>query len=264
MKSKLIKLFIDESGMANPYTSQSELYILCGCAIKDEQRMDLRMLADQIKYKYWNRTDVVFHSRDIGKNEKDFAIFKNNSTEKANFQKDLYKLLSAFTGSIFIVIVDHNKAREKKWEKNKLYKETAKNLFNNFLGYLLLNKTHGAIVIESATANKDTYYLKAFSTLLSPNGNIFKANYADIQKQLTSISFVNKNNHDIEEQLADIFAYAAKCKYYMDSGIKNYNTGSYEWKIIRSLNAKLYKTPITLNGNKKKIAKLINPFIIIP
>jgi hypothetical protein len=71
------KLFIDESGTANPKDSKSEVYILSGCSVNKTECSNIKTWADQIKFKYWGRTDIVFHSREISRREGDFSIFKD-------------------------------------------------------------------------------------------------------------------------------------------------------------------------------------------
>jgi hypothetical protein len=64
---------------------------------------------------------------------------------------------------------------------------------------------------------------------------------------------------DIEEQLADIFAYGIECK------LKNckYDKDSYEGKLITILDTKLFKMPKNVKGRKKKILSEIDPFVLI-
>ena len=57
---KLINLFIDELGQSNPKAPNAGVYILSGCMLDRQARDDLKIKADQIKFKYWNRTDTFF------------------------------------------------------------------------------------------------------------------------------------------------------------------------------------------------------------
>lgn len=60
---KLISFFIDELGSASPKATNSSLYILSGIMVNDAARSNLKIRADQIKFKYWSSTNIVFHSR---------------------------------------------------------------------------------------------------------------------------------------------------------------------------------------------------------
>ena len=79
---KLINYFIDELGSASPKSIQSKLYILSGIMVTSQSRDRLKIMADQIKFKYWGKTDIVFHSREIGRKEGDFSILKDEEIQK--------------------------------------------------------------------------------------------------------------------------------------------------------------------------------------
>jgi len=224
--SKYYELFIDELGQANPISKQSEVYVLSGCTVEESQRDLLKIQADQIKFKYWGHTDVVFHSREIARNEGSFSIFNKNKSKK---------------------------------------KETSNLIFLHFVTWLLgIANAKGKINIESATAEKDRYYLNTFSYFLSPGNKQIDINYKTIQELLTSISFVTKINHDTEEQLADLFAYAAKCKYLRLIKKQTFKIGTYEDKIIKLLDSKLWHLPQLAKEKKMRFYKNIEPFCIIP
>ena len=85
----ILSLFIDELGSAERNESFSKHYILVGCLANKTSREMLKIKADQIKFKYWGKTDIVFHSREIGRKINDFKIF-NDKVLFHGFQKDLF------------------------------------------------------------------------------------------------------------------------------------------------------------------------------
>lgn len=262
---KVYELFIDELGQAEPKSPQSNLYVLCGCAIERSLKESVRIGAEHIKFKYWNRTDVGFHSREIGKNKGPFSIFKNQQTKRREFLNDLIGYLKNAPISIFVVVCEHQKARELGWNSSKVVKETGKLLFLHFVSWLLgISGAQGKIVIESATAEKDRYYLNEFSYFLSPGCKELSVDYKTMKNILTSISFVTKQNQDIEEQIADLFAYAARCKHLRAGKKHAYKVGSYEDRIIKVLEQKLFRKPEIAKDRKMKFYKAIDPFCVIP
>lgn len=262
---KLYELFIDELGQSNPLSLQSNVYILCGCVIEKPHREFVRARADQIKFKYWGKTNIVLHSRDLGKNESAFSIFKNRPRLKEEFLNDLFTLLKISNIAIFAIVVDKQIAREKGWNSVKTIKETARKLFYHFIVWLLaMGDAKGKINVESATSEKDAYYLRDFSYFLSPGCKELVVDYRIIQDILTSISFVTKRNHDLEEQIADLFAYAIKCKFMRLVNKKTYKIGSYEDRMIKILEGKLFKKPRIAREKKMKFYETIDPFCIIP
>jgi hypothetical protein len=262
---KRYALFIDESGKLE-VSNNSSVYVLCGCSILEENREVLKILADQIKFKYWGRTDIVFHSREIGRNEGDFEIFKDKPELKESFIKDLLLFLNSIPVIIFTIVIDKDAAYKLNWNEIKIVKETSNKLIYNFITFLLSKpNTSGHIIIESANSKKDKYYLNSFSYFLSPNGaQSLEFEHTQIRKILTSISFVTKNNFDIEEQISDLFAYAAACKFQKERKTREIELGSYEDSMINLLESKLFRMPQNAKNLKKKLFEKIDSFYILP
>lgn len=259
------ELFTDELGNANPLDDKSEIYVLCGCAINTENRDKLRIFANQIKFKYWGHTEVVFHSRDMGRKEKDFLIFKKDKEKYLDFINDLLMFLKKANFTVFVIVCDKKMARNKGWNQMKIVKETIRVLYYHYISWLLgLSPSKGKITIESATAEKDRYYLNDFSYFLSPGCRELSIGYKKIKSILTSLSFVTKENSDIEEQLADLLAHAAKCKYWRLLKRSTFKKGSYEDQVIKVLESKLFKFPNGAKDKKMKFYNTIEPFCIIP
>lgn len=261
-KAENYKLFIDELGVANPKDFQSDVYIISACSVNERERGNLKIKSDQIKFKYWGRTDIVFHSREFGRKENDFSIFKNKKIFD-EFIFDLEKFLEEAEFKMFFVVLDKDKARKLIWNDKKIYKETSNAIIKNFLLAMISQDSKAKIIVESSTSEKDFYFHKENSFFLS--GGIIELGIDDkkIKETLTSIAFVTKNNLDIEEQIADMFAYAVKCKYFNKIG-KKVKNGEYEKMMLRLLNKKVYKKPRNAGAKKKKYLNEIEPIKILP
>lgn len=256
------KLYIDESGTANPLDLQSELYILAGCSVNKNDCNNIKILADQVKFKYWRKTDIVFHSREINRREGEFAILKDKNIYN-EFLKDLEMFLSFSKFKMFFIIVDKNKARQAGWNDVKIYRDTTLYLVRNFLLTLLTTDSRGEMIIESASAEKDKYLLDAFAYFLGSGIIEPKIDYKTIQDTISSVSFVTKKNNDIEEQISDLFGYAAKLNYLKQQKIK-FDSGLYEEMILNLLQKKIFKIPKDANPKKTKLFKQVYPFLILP
>jgi hypothetical protein len=257
---KTINLFLDESGIANPKVKNSRYYILCGCVFKDRSREALKIAIDQIKYKYWGRTDIIFHSREIGRGENVFKILKDTDTRKS-FESDLLKVLSKGGFQIFAVCIDKPAALAKGWNETKVVEVTAHTVIRNFI-FMLLSKEgyKGRIIAESATSAKDFVYHKVASQYLSQGIPKKKIYYDTIQNILTEISFVTKKNHDTEEQIVDLLTYAVRLK----AEKRNKKTMSnYEKSLLAILERKLYSIHPNLSSKRKQFLKEIKSFEII-
>lgn len=257
---KLVNLFIDESGSENPKTVKAGLYIICGCMASNQSREKLKVTADQIKFKFWDRTNIVFHSREIWRKEGDFSILKDSQINK-QFCKHLFNFLSGGGYQIMAVVVDHRQAAKKNWNSKKVYKETASIIVRGFILALLAAGNRGRLVIESATSEKDFNFHKAAGHYLANGIKELDVSCNQVQNVLTEISFVSKKNFDIEEQVADLLAYGAKLKFLK----KNKSAlNEYDKQILRIANQKLFQIHPNMSGRKKKFYSKIESFKILP
>ncbi|MHC1716296.1 MAG: DUF3800 domain-containing protein [Candidatus Dojkabacteria bacterium] len=255
------RLYVDETGTISGNTG---FYILVGCSIKDGQKEELLKLAGQIKYKYWNNDSIVFHSQEIGRG---MGAFKNlkDETVRNNFYKDLYLLLYKAPINAFPIVLDKAEVTRRRWGKKLIYRTLNRALFKNFIIQTLGRQGWvGKITIEASSLDRDYYYHEAlnhFQSLGIPELGIAGL---EISQRITSLSFVNKTNGDVEEQIADLLAYGAECKVLKDNGSKTFDTHSYETNIIKILEAKEFTIPDQTSAQKKRILSGINPFVKIP
>jgi hypothetical protein len=258
---KFISLYVDESGFANPKVLNSPCYILCGCLVNESSREALRIKADQIKFKYWGRTNIVLHSREIARKENDFSILKDPKVFRS-FKKDLINFLSMGGYQIFIVVVDKQDARTRNWNEVKVYNETADIMVKNLvLSLLATENCRGRLVIESATGQKDFTFHKAASHYLAHGIAETNTSYDEVREVLTEITFVTKKNYDIEEQIADLLAYGAKLKFLKK---RPKDMDDYELRILEVLNNRLFKMHPNTGKKKKKFHSKIESFKVIP
>ncbi|MDP3954799.1 MAG: DUF3800 domain-containing protein [bacterium] len=254
-------LFLDESGIANPKVTNSEAYILAGCMVDDYARDKLKIETDQIKFKYWSKTNIIFHSKEIGRKEGVFKIFKDRKTFDA-FQQDLFNFLSNNSFQMFFVLIDKQKALKRNWNDKKVYTETSVIMVKNFiLSLLAQDNAKGRLVVESASAEKDFYFHKAAGHFLSNGISQLSVSFSQVQDVLTEISFVTKKNHDIEEQISDLLAYAAKLRFKKK---KTTAMNNYEKGVTKILNSKIFKMNPNTGTRKKKYYSEIDSFKVIP
>jgi len=251
---------MDESGMPNPKVKNSRYYILCGCIFKDKSREKLKIEIDQVKYKYWGRTDIIFHSREIARCEGVFKILRDQ-TVRESFERDLLHVISKGGFQLFAVCVDKTQALTKGWDEKKVIEVTAHTIIRNFI-FMLLSKDDckGRLIVESATSEKDFVYHKVAGQYLSmgiPKKNI---TYRDVQGKLTEISFVTKKNYDTEEQIVDLLTYAVRLKAEKRSQ-KQMN--HYEKSILTVLYKKLYKVHPKTSAVRKVFLNEIKSFEIL-
>lgn len=245
---KSFRLYVDESGISD-LEHHDKNFTLCGILVDEYQAEGLKIKADQVKFKYWNTTDIVFHSQEIGAKTNDFTILANPTTNK-NFITDLLVFLNTSGYHIIVVSINKERAIAAGWDSGKVLDSANEKLIEIFLEFLSYKRCRGQIVMESSSA-KDIAFYKRYIQYLSHGFPKLGLTAENVKKILTSLSFVSKNNHDIESQLADLFAYPATRKFLHDEGIKPLASGSYEEKICNIMGAKIVQI-----GTEKGLIRL--------
>ncbi len=238
----LYRLYLDESGTPDldNFNPSFPYFILSGVVVNEAQEERLKIKADQVKFKYWGNTSIVFHSREIGRRENDFSILKDPNVEQ-NFHKDLSVFLTSGGGRCVIVVVNKNKAKKMNWTAADVYQKASKEMLNFFIECLDAKNDQGQIIIESAGTKKDIWFYREYIYFLANGISGLGLDHKRIKQILTSISFVSKNNQDIETQIADLLAYPAGHNCLVSDGLKQLVSNSYEDKMCKILNTKILR-----------------------
>lgn len=263
---KVFKLYIDELGMSHPKSfEKSPYYILVGCIIDEYHQKDLEDHANNIKFKYWGKTNVIFHSAEMARNLGDFEIFDGNEKLKQEFEKDIFKLLQNAPVTITAAIIDQEKAYKSFWAEKTVISRSAEKVLFNFLAFIYTKvPCRGKVIIEASSGYRDVEYLAAFNELLSPNLQRKYPEFSNVREYLTSINFVTKQNHDIESQVADLLAYGIRCIQEVKKTGVAYPAKSYEAKIMKIVSSKLIKMSPTMKDSKKKYFEKIESLSFTP
>jgi hypothetical protein len=83
-KIKKYYLFIDESGDHGLVNLDPDfpVFLLCGIILSDENYQKTRDSINTLKRKFWNNKEVILHSRDIRKCNKEFQILFDDEVKK--------------------------------------------------------------------------------------------------------------------------------------------------------------------------------------
>ncbi len=263
----MYKLFIDESGKntLKKIESYSPFFALSGIIIHENTTEFTRSRADQIKFKYWGHTKVVFHATDLRRLTGDFSIFKNSVKFTIDdFYNDFLDLINSANFKICWVGINKqkyieqnppvayalskmtNKGPKNNWnrvvlgvEKN-FVKDFTYDILTTYLCYLRKKDFRGQVLIEAADEYQDLDIFTAYNKLLISGHLGLGMTPLTIREYLTSISFVTKKNHDIETQLADMAAYYFNLKERAKDGLYTIEPESYEQKIINALKEKIF------------------------
>ena len=261
----MYKLFIDESGKNNliGVDPKFPFFSMGGVIIHDSTgSIFLKERADQIKFKYWNRTDIVFRGSSMRSLSDDFSIFKNHPKFTIDdFYNDFVDLLNK--GNYKVVYIAMHKGKYidqnppikhalgciskgnmayKKIilgnEKN-IVKDFAHDVISIFLSYLVKKdknngKTRGQVIMEAADQYQDGDILGSYNKFLFLGHPPLGLNNIRVREYLTSISFVTKKNLDIEAQLADLATHYLNREEMRKENICTIKPSSHDDNIIRA------------------------------
>ncbi|MEK7630705.1 MAG: DUF3800 domain-containing protein [Patescibacteria group bacterium] len=271
----MFNLYIDESGKHDLKTidPRAPHFSLAGILIHDNGKSDLKNKANQIKFKYWGDVNIVFHANDIRQQTGDFAIFKEKKSKLTI--DDFYRDLSTFLNYTFkIGLVSINKSTYlahnpvvahavlqlpsahpgSNWEKqvrgtgNNLLKKVSTELLTMYLDYLNRKKANGEVIMESSNEVQDTLIYSAYNRLLTSGFPPFGMDATTVRKHFTGISFVTKQNHDIESQVADIAAHYLSLESRLNDGVISSYHQKYDQDIIKILKSKTFSYRKVANG----------------
>lgn len=262
----MYKLFIDESGKNTIKSIDINLpfFSLSGVIVHSNAAEMLGRKADQIKFKYWGRTDIVFRASSLRRLTDDFSIFRNSKKFTLDdFYADFLKFIDV--AQIHAIWVGMNKlnyinsnppiknalleiskpTHGENWDKmisgieRGIIKNFTTDLLTEYLKYLIKKKDRGQVIMEASDMYQDLGIMSAYNELLVRGHSSLNLNSPKVREHLTSISFVTKKNQDIESQLADMFAHYLNLGARTDDGVNPIKPGSYEEKIVDAFKRKL-------------------------
>lgn len=207
-------LFIDESGHHGLKTINSEfpIFLLCGCLIEENYyKNSVCKEFENLKIKYFERPDIVFHSNDIRKWQKDFKILGDTKL-RARFYKDLNNLIRSLDFNIIASAV-------LKEELIKEYGPQAGNPYDLSLAFILENtvlfceksKIEKIKIVCEARGKKEDSQLHAQARTIFDNGSSLVVS-EKYQKIFEDFSFLKKRENIVGTQICDLMAYPLATK----------------------------------------------------
>jgi len=165
-------LYIDESGDHGLTTLNPDfpVFLLCGVLIAEDEYDNLRQSFNEIKHTLWHNKEVIFHSRDIRKCEKEFSVLFDMEKKKwfyeslnAAIQKHLYTVIAS-------AIQKDNYIKCFGRLPNDVYELALSFIIERAIFYLDDIKTHGKeleIIIEKRGKREDKNLDEHFQRLLA-------------------------------------------------------------------------------------------------
>lgn len=192
-------LFADETKKTpkNPY------FCFAGLIIKRCDYEDVLVpKINELKKKYFGKTDIIFHYTDMKYNKRDFTSFRD-STVRNQFWTEFVNIIKTIDFTTIGVYFNQNMMKELyKDSGTRSYDIAYRHLLENYMHFLKEKNGVGSICIESRTF-KENMFLQRNHFDYIEHGSIYY-DYKNTYQHLASIGFVVKGDNCIGLQIADI------------------------------------------------------------
>ncbi len=213
-------MFLDESGDHNlvKIDEQFPVFCLAGCIFDEvDYKTESTVKINELKIKYFNTSDVIFHSSEIRKCRPPFNLLLNRVTRES-FYMDLDNLIFELPFTIIASVIIKNKLKNKYADPANPYTLSLRFIMERFLHYLEGENDSGYISVESRDPKSNNDLLKTFTDIINNgSGHISPTRF---QKKILKIDFVTKRKNENGHQIADLVAYPT-AKYGLDNSKLN-------------------------------------------
>ncbi len=217
-EKKKYYLFIDESGDHGLINLDASfpVFLLCGTLTSEENYIEIRNDINKLKTAFWGNKEVILHSRDIRKCEKEFQILFNLEL-KSKFYENLNTILNNSKYRILASAI-------KKDKYIKMYGKLSNDVYELALSFIIeraifsldeiLNTNKELeIIIEKRGKKEDKKLEEHFQRLLARGtGYISSERLKEVH---ISIKFKDKKENNNGLQITDLLAYPL-ARYVID------------------------------------------------
>lgn len=205
-------IFIDEAGRSDPLYSAST-FALGGVALSDEAIVAYIDEADELKERFFGRTDIGFHEPHMRNHRDDFE-FAHNAARQQEFCEALDALVSATDCVAFGAVIRKDKFAEFVASESDpylppdIYATAIHMMVERYADYLAMShpgKALGALVFESQGALEDAEHNKHYLDLLTHGTQWISASAFRSALQ-TGVRFLKKPTFSHPLELADMWS----------------------------------------------------------
>jgi hypothetical protein len=234
-------LFIDESGDHGLVTLDASfpVFLLCGMLTSEENYIAIKEEINTIKHTFWGKKEVILHSRDIRKCDKEFQILFDLEL-KSNFYTLINKVIEDSKYRILASAI--NKAKY-----IKTYGKLSNDVYELALSFIIeravfcLDEVKGVskhleIIIEKRGKNEDKKLEEHFQRLIARGTGFVSAER--LQEVQLKITFKDKKENINGLQMTDLIAYPI-ARYVIEPKRVNLAFDKLESKIYKK-NGKRY------------------------
>jgi Protein of unknown function (DUF3800) len=215
-------LFLDESGDhgLDRVDPGFPIFTLCGILFNEQSFTELDKRFRQIKTAFWKNENVIFHSRNIRKCDREFAILLDYEI-KSSFYKMLNQSIIDADFKIISVSVNKNEYKKRFGSASNLYSICLTLIAERCIFCLeSFNNDHASVVfVAEKRGNKEDKELLRYFNIVLDQGTY----YVKPKKFLaynTKLTFRAKSTNNNGMQLSDLIAYPI-ARYFMNPEVPN-------------------------------------------
>jgi hypothetical protein len=202
-------LFLDESGDHGiaKYDPDFPVFLLCGVLVNESDYENIRQAINTLKHSIWGNKEVILHSRDIRKCEKEFQKLFNLEIKKF-FYDELNKIVANSSYNIIASAIQKQAFVEKFGKLHDDIYEIALSFVIEQAIIALQNINPTAqlsIIIEKRGKKEDKQLEEHFQKITGAGTGLLSAE--QIKQFDVSFTFKNKKENINGLQLADLVAY---------------------------------------------------------
>lgn len=201
--------FIDESGDhgLTKIDTDFPVFLLCGVLIKEEDYETVRQAINTLKHSIWGNKEVIFHSRDIRKCEKEFQKLFDLEIKKY-FYEELNKIIAGSPYTIIASAIQKGRFIEKFGKlQDDVYEVALSFVIEQSIIALhsMEAESNLSIVIEKRGKKEDKQLDDHFQRIVARGTG--KLSTAQVALCNPTFTFKNKKENINGLQLADLVAY---------------------------------------------------------
>lgn len=227
--------FIDESGDhgLTKIDTDFPVFLLCGVLIKEKDYETVRQSINTLKHSIWGNKEVIFHSRDIRKCEKEFQKLFHLEIKKY-FYEELNKIIAGSPYTIIASAIQKDRFIEKFGKlQDDVYEVALSFVIEQSIIALhsMEAETNLSIVIEKRGRKEDKQLDDHFQRIVGKGTG--KLTAEEVSKCNPNFTFKNKKENINGLQLADLVAYPI-ARYVIEPNRANPAFDVLEPKIYRT------------------------------
>lgn len=229
-------MFLDESGDHNlaKIDASYPMFVLAGCIFDfDYYLQEAEKKVNELKIKYFGKTNIILRSYDIRKQKGDFACLVDKKKREA-FYEAIDILVGNLNFTVIAAAINKTKLKGQYGHPTNPYHLCLQFILERAVMYL--GRSNGKIMfrIESRETHNDQKLSEVYEHFRTTDHSLFKKD--EIQSKLTDLSFNQKTQNIAGMQIADLVAYPIG-KWVLDNSREN--------KAFTIIEKKLHKKPGT-------------------